>query len=219
MPPIVPLVLHHGAQGWRAPVAFEELYAGPAAALEAFGDHLPRFRFVLNDLSSTPDEVLRAGAQDAVVRLLFKHYLAGDLPDRLVEWSGLLRQVLAEGTSGLRAVQRVVEYLLQATEVPIEVLDRVLSEHVSPTMSEMIQTTADRLLAEGRAQGRAEADAAARADERAAAVLRILAARDIDVPASERERIRSCRDLDALDRWFDRALRVSAFAALFDGDE
>lgn len=48
-----------------------------------------------------------------------------------------------------------------------------------------------------------------RAQERANGVLQILLARRIDVPASIRERIVSCNDLAALQRWFTLALTAT----------
>lgn len=58
-------------------------------------------------------------------------------------------------------------------------------------------------LAEGKAEGKAEG------------VLRVLEMRGIPVPDSARERVTSCTDLDTLDRWFGRALKVTDADALF----
>ena len=73
------MVLHHSPQGWRAPVAFEELFEGPADVLAALAEHVPRFRFVLTDLSKTSDDELRGGALAQVGYLLLKHINDGDL--------------------------------------------------------------------------------------------------------------------------------------------
>src|SRR5262249_39910207 len=51
LPAILPVVVHHSPTGWTAPVAFEDLIDADEGLLDAFGPHLPRFRFVLDDLS------------------------------------------------------------------------------------------------------------------------------------------------------------------------
>jgi hypothetical protein len=67
---------------------------------------------------------------------------------------------------------------------------------------------ARRLLAEGRAEGRAEGEARM--------LLRVLAARGIDVPDDIRARITGCSDLDQLERWADRALTATSVHELFE---
>jgi predicted transposase/invertase (TIGR01784 family) len=46
LPAIFPLVVHHSATGWTAPVAFEEMLDADAELLEALGPYVPRFRFL-----------------------------------------------------------------------------------------------------------------------------------------------------------------------------
>lgn len=60
----------------------------------------------------------------------------------------------------------------------------------------------------GRAEGRTEGEAAA--------VLRVLAARQIEVPAEAEARIRSCTDLHQLDTWLDRAAVATSITDLFE---
>jgi hypothetical protein len=52
--------VHHSATGWTAPVAFEEMLDADAELLDALGPHVPRFRFLLDDLSAQNDANLRA---------------------------------------------------------------------------------------------------------------------------------------------------------------
>src|ERR1700677_1771199 len=56
LPAILPIVVHHSSTGWTAPVAFEDL-------LDALGPYVPRFRFLLDDLSTQTDADLRARTQ------------------------------------------------------------------------------------------------------------------------------------------------------------
>jgi hypothetical protein len=59
---------------------------------------------------------------------------------------------------------------------------------------------------EGRAAGRAEGGVSAKV----AAILAVLAARGIPVPASVRARIEACEDLTTLDRWITRAATAAS---------
>jgi hypothetical protein len=68
---------------------------------------------------------------------------------------------------------------------------------------------AEQVREEGREEGRLE--------ERAGMVLRILQLRGIEVPDSVRERVEGCADLDRLETWVERALRVENADDLFEG--
>ena len=62
------------------------------------------------------------------------------------------------------------------------------------------------------AQGKAEGEAAGRAH----AVLAVLAARRLDVPAAVRARIAACTDLAKLDAWLGRAVTATSAAEVVD---
>ncbi|MFJ8634508.1 hypothetical protein [Streptomyces sp. NPDC093568] len=55
--------------------------------------------------------------------------------------------------------------------------------------------------------------------ERAAKILEVLDLRGIPVPASVRERVRACSDLDLLNTWFKRAVRAEHAEDLFREDD
>ncbi|MEU2213189.1 hypothetical protein [Streptomyces hygroscopicus] len=74
---------------------------------------------------------------------------------------------------------------------------------------------AQRAFAEVRAEARAEARAETRIEAHAEALLRILKARGLEVTAETRERIESCKDMDVLGTWLDRAATASRTADLF----
>jgi hypothetical protein len=65
----------------------------------------------------------------------------------------------------------------------------------------------DRYKAEGRAEGAA------------GMVLRILAARGIEVPGPVRERVQSCTDLGQLETWADKAATAASLQDVFTGDQ
>ena len=203
------MVLHHGPEGWQAPMAFSELFEGPADVLEALGTHLPQFQFLLTDLSETPDEVLHVGALVEVVYRLFKHIWDGDLLEKLTSWRELLASVAAEETTGLRALQLVVEYLVQARDLPIEALAQAIQD-VHPSMQQIIETTADRLRQEGHREGHL-------AGERAV-VLRLLTKRFGPLP-DEMVRQLEQADLPAIECWAERLLTARCLEDVFSDEK
>jgi hypothetical protein len=73
---------------------------------------------------------------------------------------------------------------------------------------ELMQTVGARLRAEGRAEGEVKGEAKGRASY----LLRTLAARGVHVDDSFRQRVLACKDVETLDRWFDRALNAHTLA-------
>jgi hypothetical protein len=71
------------------------------------------------------------------------------------------------------------------------------------------------LRSKGREEGRAEGRAAGRAEGEAAAILRILERREVELDDASRERIESCTDLETLGKWLDRSLDVRTVDELF----
>jgi hypothetical protein len=65
---------------------------------------------------------------------------------------------------------------------------------------------ARKYVAQGEAKGKAEG--------KAEAVLMVLASRKLEVSEPQRERILTCVDVDALDRWLGRVVTVSSVAEL-----
>lgn len=78
--------------------------------------------------------------------------------------------------------------------------------HVATDLSFYTSPISEEIREEGRAVGRAED------------ILRLLDRRGIDVSADDRERIRTCDDLDDLSRWFDRAITATSTNEVFAED-
>jgi predicted transposase YdaD len=76
-------------------------------------------------------------------------------------------------------------------------------------------TFVDRLLAEGEAKGRVEGEAKGRAEGEARIILRVLAARGLEVPAKVREQVLSCTDASQLETWADRAATAASVEEVF----
>ena len=137
------------------------------------------------------------------------------------------RRPVVEGFVGglaLMKTEHAPQYYEYAYRMAAPAVRRVLGEIMasstwpvySPFAREHFGRGKDEGLAEGRAEGRDEGLAEGRAKGEAEAVLRVLAARRIEVPEEARARISACADLRQLEAWLDRASVATSVAELFD---
>jgi predicted transposase YdaD len=231
LPVIIPVVMYHGPEGgWTAPRRMEELFHLPSEARERWQVLVPRFEYLVDDLTAEREEVLRARPGPPLVRmawLLLRSGRSEKLAGLLEGWRPLLAEVLAspEGHEHLRAI---VHYLLRVgVEAAHGPLRRVLNSVAGEQRAEELMKTMGEVLieqghakglaegvAKGRTEGLAEGLAEGQAKGRAEGVLRILAARGIAVDETARTFILSCTDLNTLDQWLDRALSATSLSDL-----
>ena len=153
LPAILPIVVHHSPAGWTAPVTFEEVLDADAELLAALGPYVPRFRFLLDELSLQTDADLRtrtqmtAGGRVAILSL--KHgrdHVAVRI--RVLSPDGrapAARDVLAS----------VLRCILETSRAEPATLRELLSRQVGREAAEEIMTTAERLRREGMREGEA----------------------------------------------------------------
>ena len=163
LPPVLPIVVHHGADGWHKAVSLADLYALDPAQEAAFAAHLPALRFVLYDLGIEPEEAvahrgLTALGKLALLCLKLGRTSANILID-LTPWLYLFAAVLA-APDGARALSRVLIYILQTTSVPPEEVLALIEERFGDRGREAFMLTgAQQLVEQGRVEGRVEGQA------------------------------------------------------------
>lgn len=150
----MPVVLYQGPEAWAASTRFLDLVDLPADLLEVVREHLPDFRFVLDDLSLQADQEIRARTRHplaALALLLLKH--ARDQRDAFLtalrEAADLLRQVEDKGDLLLTS-----SYILVVGQVTVREIEATLGEAVTPQVREAVMTAAERLIEQGRLQER-----------------------------------------------------------------
>ena len=219
LPVIIPLVMYHGAGGaWTAPRRVEELFDLPEEGeqRERWRALVPRFEYLLDDLTAEREEALRARPGPPLVRLAWLALRYGrteELAERIPEWRALFAQVQAapDGAENLRMVVRYLLYI--GDDTARRVTGRVLHSVVDAKRAEeLMRSWGEKLIDRGMRRGLARGRAEGRAED----VLRILAARGVYVPDEARQRVLSCMDLATLDRWFDRALKASTLSDVLD---
>jgi len=232
LPLIIPLVMYHGPDGaWTAPRRVEELFDLPegAAKQEQWRALVPRFEYLLDDLTAEREEALRARSGPPLARLawlVLRYGRTGELARKLPDWTALFAQVQA-GPEGAEHLVVVIRYLVwtegkavytAARRVLHSLVDGQRAEDLMGTWAEeMIEQGLQKGLEKGLAKGREEGLAEGRLQGHAELVLRILIRRGVQVDEASRQHILSCTDGATLDRWFDRALNATTLSEVLDG--
>jgi len=202
-PPIVPLVIYHGAREWAVPLSFGETIA----ADPVLQPYLPDFTYALLDLGQVPDERLSSQpiARGGLRVLKYSYRPDGQgaavlaAVDDLVG-SGILVSAFIYINWAYDAVDR------RAIEAA---LARAPDEQREAVMSVMAQER-EQGRVEGRAEGRAEGEATGKAKT----LLRLLDRRFHNIPEAYRTRVLAA-NADQLDTWIDAVLDAESIDAIF----
>jgi hypothetical protein len=232
LPLIIPLVMYHGPEGaWTAPRRVEDLFDLPEEGREVWRALVPRFEYLLDDLTAEREEALRARPGPPLARLawlVLRYGRTEELAQRLPEWVALFAQVQA-GPEGAEHLVVLIRYLLwvgdkavheAARQVLHSVVDEQRTEGLMGTYrsyaEELIEQGLQQGLARGREEGREEGRQEGLTRGRAESVLRILTARGMRVDEKSRQHILACAEVATLDRWFDRALNATTLSEVLD---
>ncbi len=221
VPPVVPIVVHHGERGWTAPRSFEELLDATPETLAALAAYVPRFELLIDDLARLSDAELRRRRMSALGALtliaLQRLRSALDPLSELEHALDLAARVLRT-PRGTDAFAAILSYVLEVTDVARPAL-RELVAQLGPKGEEAIMSTADVIRAEGRVEGRVEGRAEGRVEGRVEgrreAILQVLDARGLRLSDVQRERVLGCADLERLARWLERAAVAESAEAVF----
>ena len=158
VPPVVPLVIHHGEQGWTTARHFHEVLDATPETLSALAPYLPQFELLIDDLATVPEEVLRRRPlTDAAVLMLLLLQRARSSPDIVAElgrWVTHLERV-ANAPHGVAALIAMLSYAMDVTKtVPTDFLE--LTRQLGPKAEEALMTGAEMLRKEGEARGKSE---------------------------------------------------------------
>lgn len=214
LPAIVPVVLHHSDSGWRAATRFEALLELPPAAPAALLDHVPKFRFALDDLSH--DEAIAAREMTAYTRLVLAALREArwkEINALLRSLSALMRKSSREITAGERERQVFWVYLLRVRgSEEYATADRSL---LDPVQEETMQTIAEMLEEKGRREGRREGRQEGRQEARQDMLLELLAQRFGEIPEEIGRRVMNA-DVETLTRWTLRFVSARSLDEVFE---
>ena len=185
-------------------MAFEELIDADAGLLDALGPHVPRFRFVLDDLSTQTDADLRARtrmtAGGRVAILSLKHG-RDQVAVRIRALSPDGR-----GPAARDVLASVLRYILETSRAQPATLRELLARQVGRETAEEIMTTAEMLRREGEARGKVQG--------KRETLLLQLRQRFGRLPASVVARVDNAGAAE-LDVWVSRVLTASSLEYIF----
>jgi len=158
LPPVIPLVVHHGEVPWAGPTRLVELVDLVVVELPELGRLVPDFAVLLDDLTVATDAELESRqlglfATVAAVFLRDARDPVRVVPavDRMAALYGSLRRA----PDGARAVALLLRYLsLVAAVDPAEVT--AVLERQLPEAKELVMNWVERWKEEGRRMGRQE---------------------------------------------------------------
>lgn len=226
LPPIVPVVVHHGSGEWTAPRAFRELLelgdeaqdgargdasgAASAEARRALTRHHLDFELFVDDWSEHEPAALAARAMGAVARLAMVALRSARDDVEFERQLGLLARLWFEARcseAGRPSVDLVLRYLFELREQPeLQELARRAEAQGVDRMERKVVSWAESARQEGQTDG---ARAARRQVVRQLATQRFGA-----LGRSEQATIDSADDA-ALERALQRLLSARSFAELF----
>ena len=228
LPVVLPIVLHHDVDAWRAAPEFASVLDAGPELLAAVGPFQPLFRFVLDDLAPLSLEALSSRKLHALALLVEIAFWASRPLGRLQDAAPRMGAMVAGLTLDARAhglLTQLYVYLLRDAppNVETEEVQAILRQISGPAGEEDIMNAGDRLIEQGRAEGRAEGQAEALAKGRAegleglrVAIAAMLTARGLGPSELGKARIAACSDVALLTTWVTCAVTAATEADVFD---
>ncbi|MDQ3032241.1 MAG: Rpn family recombination-promoting nuclease/putative transposase [Myxococcota bacterium] len=217
LPIIIPIVIQHAPRGWKTPLDLADLLDLPddEPDREALAPFVPRFSYLVDDLTAIDIETLGARVMESVAKLALAALRdvrgASDLELLVERWSGLIR-ALREPTE-FRAMDAIIRYIL-AVKAGTDVHHLAHTVRaLSPELAEQIMSTAKQLIEQGRAEGRQEGRQEGLQEALRATLLRLLVKRFGALPADVRARIEAAGPGE-LDRWTDGLMEAATVEEL-----
>ncbi len=150
-PVILPVLLYHGREKWRAGLNFKDLVDYP----EAMEPYVPDFNYILWDASQYTDEEIKGGIILRTALLTFKYIFHKNLRDRLPGIFGLMRE-LANKRTGIEYIEEVIKYILNAApegNINYEDVSSAVEQSFSEKGGDLMRTVADTLIEKGEERG------------------------------------------------------------------
>ena len=200
LPPILPIVIYHGAQKWSAPPSLYDMIAGD----DELRTYANRFSYHLRDLGNLDLEQLsnHDELQAGLLALVYA-FKKGDIEQVLVS----ILQAMRDGSV---LEKQLVQYIHHAYNIQPETMLNAAKRAKPERWEALVGSLADTLIKQGREEGKAEG----RAEGLRASLKRFLVHRFGTLPAAHQVRIEAAT-ITELDRWIDRAFNAANLDAVF----
>ncbi len=221
LPPIVPIVIAHGKRRWRvdtsfaALVDFQGLDPATVGALRAL---VPDFRFVLDDLRALSEGDLHqrtVSAAGKLTLLCLQQLGRSKAPlDDVLRWISIFRDI-AGSDPGAPTLAAVLRYIMLVTNIAARDLAEVMRSAVSPQTADIVMSTGQRLIQQGRREGRAEGKAEGHIQGQRAVLIRQLTTRFGQLPQATADRIANASSVE-VELWVERVLSAPSLASVLE---
>ncbi len=220
LPPIVPIVVHHGSRGWTSPrtvLDLVDLETLPTAVQKVLAPLQPNLHFLLDDLAIVPESQLKQRRATVLSRLtlLLLQFVRGaaerDPSEFVHRWLDLMR-ALWDDPLGRHALFSLFSYLAAQLEAPRDQLVAAATL-IHEDARIMGKTIADQFREEGFKKG-IDQGAQGKTTHMVELLLRLLHKRFGNVPPTDEERIRTA-SIERLDEWTERILTATTLDELF----
>ncbi len=207
LPPVIPLILHHGEQGWTAPKAFHGLFDAELMKITEVAGLTPSFEVVLDDLREQTDEQIQARSMRAFAQMGLlllrdaRRLKPAELLSSLGRWGAMMGEV-ARAPDGRRALLIILGYIARAaSDIDPAELTKTIKQAI-PEAEDALATMAERWLEQGFEKGQA------------ATLIRLLTRKFGDVDQAWLTRVNAA-NTETLARYTDRLLSAQAVEDVF----
>jgi hypothetical protein len=185
--------------------------------LAVIAPYVPRFQFILDDISAASDEDLRGRAMSALGRLVLWCFRHARTPEELVDglgaWLDLVREV-RRAPNGVAALAKVYTYIFHVNErYRPEELVKLLGKALDKEGKAEMASVAEQLLEQGRREGENTGLVRGRRE----ILLELLTARFGELPAPAVARVNAA-DVGQLGAWAKRVLSAQTLADVLGSD-
>ncbi len=204
LPPIIPLIVHHGPAGWSAPKRLHDIVGG-IAEIPELAPLVPDFEIVVDDLAAMTDEALRARPLPPFPKVALWVLRDGRTTEVLftrlhAAWHKELSR-LRRAHRGDEDTQVILRYILRvAGDTPFEVIREHIAE-AAPELEEDMATAEEELIQKGVERGVEQG----RAEALREMLFRLLRARFGELGPDVERRLGAASP-DDLDRWIERVV-------------
>jgi hypothetical protein len=216
LPLVLPVLLHHGPEGWRAAPELAAMLDASPALLAATRLFQPHFRFLLDDLALLSLEDLASLVAGELVRLVRLALWSSRSLGRLLGASPRMTAIMATLGDDARTRALLVQlhlYLLKTAppDVDAEVFRTILLGIAGPKGREDVMNAGEQLRQEGRVEGLQQG----RVETLRSGIAAVLAARGLQCTDDERSKLAACSDASRLTLWLTRAATAPSGAEVF----
>ena len=145
LPPVIPMVLYHGKGKWNLDTHFSVLFKNP----ETISEYIPEFRYLLLDISHSPDEEIKGRAVLKILLMSLKYIFKPQLKNKLREIFELFKKIKNK-QSALDYLETLINYLMSsAGNLEKEEIEVPVSE-IFNQGGEIMATIAEKLKSEAK---------------------------------------------------------------------